>query len=93
MIALVRAGILGFFVLSIVFLLVQIYSRSVRRERLEKDWDGDPAHEGLTMAERDAYIQVGMAQYQTGLRRKLILLVYVVPMVTFGVIVYLVNAQ
>lgn len=93
MIALIRAGILGFFVLSAVYILVQIYSRSVRRERLEKDWDSDPTREGLTMADRDAYIQAGMAQYQTGLRRKLILLVYLVPMVTFGVIVYLVNAQ
>jgi Ca2+/Na+ antiporter len=93
MIGLVRAAVFGFLALSVVYVMVSIYSRSVRRERLEKEWDTDPAREGLTKAERDAYIATGMAEYQGGLRRKLIALVYVIPALAFGVIVYVVNAQ
>ena len=93
MLGLVRAAVLGFLALSVVYVLVSIYSRSVRRESLEKSWDSDPAREGLTMAERDAYIAAGMAEYKHGLRRRLIVLVYIIPAVAFGVIVYIVNAQ
>lgn len=93
MIGFFRAAIPGLILLSVVYVLVSIYSRSVRREKLEKEWDSDPAREGLTMAERDAYLQAGLKDYQNGLRRRLIALVYIVPMATFAVIVYLVNAQ
>ncbi len=93
MLGLVRAAILGFFTLSVIYVLVSLYSRSIRRETLEKEWDTDPAREGLTKAERDAYIETGMAQYRHGLRRKLIVLVYILPMLAFAVIVYFVNAQ
>ncbi len=93
MIGLVRAAVLGFLALSVVYVLVSIYSRSVRRERLEKSWDSDPAREGQARTERDAYIEAGMAEYKHGLRRRLIVLVFIIPAVAFGVIVYIVNAQ
>ena len=67
MIGLVRAAVLGFLALSVVYVLVSIYSRSVRRERLEKSWDSDPAREGQARTERDAYIEAGMAEYKHGL--------------------------
>ena len=84
---------MGFLALSVVYVLVSIYSRSVRRERLEKSWDSDPAREGQARTERDAYIEAGMAEYKHGLRRRLIVLVFIIPAVAFGVIVYIVNAQ
>lgn len=93
MIGLFRAAILGFIGLTLIYVIVGIYSRSVRRERLEKEWDSDPAREGLTTAERDAYISSGMDAYSHGLRRKLILLVYLIPAAVFAVTVYLVNTQ
>ena len=34
-----------------------------------------------------------MAEYKHGLRRRLIVLVFIIPAVAFGVIVYIVNAQ
>jgi hypothetical protein len=92
-IGLIRAAVLGFIALSVVFVMVSIYSRSVRREWLEKEWDGDPAREGESTAAREAFIQAGMVQYQGGLRRKLILLIYILPTLAFGVIVYIVNSQ
>jgi hypothetical protein len=74
MIGFLRAAVLGFIALSAVYILVSLYSQSVRRERLEKQWDSDPAREDLTKAERDTYIKAGMTEYHNGLRRKLIVL-------------------
>ena len=86
--------VVGWFVLlTVVYLTVSAYSASVRREKLEKEWDTDPAREGGTEAERAAFIEGGMDRYRHGLRRRLILLVYVVPMVAFAVIIYSINVQ
>lgn len=90
---LARIAVLEFIGLSVVYVMVSIYSRSVRREKLEKEWDTEPANEGAAPAEREAFIAAGMSQYEHGLRRKLIWLVYVIPMVVVAVIVYYVNVQ
>jgi hypothetical protein len=88
MIAIIRLAVFGFIGLSLIYLLVSIYSRSVRREKLEKLFDA-----GDVEGDRDAYIEAGMQAYRHGLRRKLILLVYVIPAVVVAVTVYLVNYQ
>lgn len=88
MIGLVQLLVFGFLGLSVVYILVSIYSRSVRRENLEKEYDA-----GGIEGDRDAFIDAGMIAYQKGLRRKLIWLVYIIPMVAVGVTVYLVNHQ
>jgi hypothetical protein len=93
MIGLLRAGVLAFVLLTVVYVLVSIYSRSVRREKLEDAWDSDPAREGAAQDERDAYINAGMAAYRSGLRRKLILLVYIIPMAVVLATVYAINYQ
>lgn len=91
MIGLIRLAVVGFVLLTVVYVLVSIYSRSVRRERLEKDWDTDPANEGRLPDERTAFIEAGMQAYRHSLRRRLIVLVYVVPLVAAAVTAYLVN--
>ena len=88
MIAIIRLAVFGFIGLSVVYLVVSIYSRSERREKLEKLFDA-----GDVEGDRDAYIEAGMQAYKHGLRRKLILLVYVIPAVVVAVTVYLVNYQ
>lgn len=88
MIGIIRLVVFGFIGLSVVYVLVSIYSRSVRREKLEKHFDA-----GGVEGDRDAYIHEGMVAYQKGLRRKLIWLVYIIPMVVVGVTVYFVNYQ
>ncbi len=93
MIGLLKALPLAFAALTVVYLLVSIYSRSIRREKLEKAWDTDPAREGAAKDERDTYIEAGMETYRHGLRRKLIWLVYVIPMAVALVTVYFVNYQ
>ena len=91
MIGIVRLLVFAFIGLSVVYILVSIYSRSVRREKLEKAWDTDPAHEGAAKADRDAYIADGMQVYEHGLRKRLIWLVYVFPAVAMALIIYFVN--
>ena len=93
MIGMIRAGILAFVILTVVYLLVSIYSRSVRREKLEKVWDTDPAREGAAKDARDAYIEAGMQAYRGSLRRRLIWLVYIIPMAVVMATVYAVNYQ
>jgi Ca2+/Na+ antiporter len=93
MIGLLRAAVLAFVLLSVVYIIVSIYSRSVRREKLEKDWDSDPDKLGAESSERDAYIKAGLNAYRHSLRRKLIVLVYIIPMAVVLATSYAVNHQ
>ena len=90
--AFVKLFVFGFIFLSVIYLSISVYSRSVRREKLEKRWDANPP-EGADAAARDAYIADGMAEYHSGLRRRLIALVYVVPTLVIAVILYITNAN
>lgn len=85
----VRLVVFGFLALSVVYLSLAFYSRSVRREKLEKAYDANPV-EGVT---RDEYVSKGIAEYNSGIRPKLLLLVYVVPTVVVGAIIYLTNSN
>jgi Ca2+/Na+ antiporter len=77
--------------LTVVYVLVSIYSKSVRRESLEKEWDTDPAREGMPTAEREAFIEDGMESYRHGLKRRLLWLIYIIPMIVFVIITTVVN--
>ena len=88
MIGLIRLAVFGFIVMTAAYFLMSVYSRSVERERLEKEWDGDPA-KGDDPEARDAYIETGLQGYEKSLRRKLIWLVYVIPTVIVLILVYL----
>ncbi len=72
--------------LTIVYFLVSIYSRSVRRERLEEQFDA-----GDRQGDRDEFIRQGLAAYDKGLRRKLLLLIYIVPLAAMFIIAAIVN--
>jgi len=80
MIGFLRLMVMGFAAMTVAYFIIGIYSRSVERERLEKEWDGDPENEGAAPDARDAYIEAGMRDYAHSLRRKLIWLVYIIPM-------------
>ncbi|WP_103332740.1 hypothetical protein [Pseudotabrizicola formosa] len=75
---------------AIAYWSLLIYSRSVRREALEKQWDADPP-EGATDAMRRAFIEEGMSAYEGSLRRKLLWGVVVLPFLAIGTLLYLVN--
>lgn len=85
--AFVRLVVGGFLILCVLYVCIMFYSRSVRREKLEGWWAEAPV-EGKT---REEYIAEGMAKYESGLRKKLILLVFVIPPVVVGTIIYFIN--
>ncbi len=77
--------------LTVLYVLVSIYSKSVRREKLEKEWDTDPAREGAPAVDRTAFIEAGMETYRHGSKRRLLWLIYIIPMIVFVTIIYYVN--
>jgi Ca2+/Na+ antiporter len=83
-----RLALVGFVVLTLVYWLVSVYSRSVRREALEKEWDAGPQD-----IDRATYVAEGLREYQHGLRRQLILLVYIVPAIVVPVLIYILNFE
>ena len=85
-----RLVFFGFLALGILYVCISLYSRSVRREKLENEWDANPP-EGATPDLRAAFINDGMAVYENGLRKKLILLVFIIPPFVVGTIIYLIN--
>lgn len=82
----IRMILLALAVLTVIYFLVSIYSRSVRREKLEKRFDA-----GGVEGDRDTYIAEGMAAYEHGLRKRLIWLVIILPLAAMAATVYFVN--
>lgn len=88
MIAIIKSVFFGFIGLSLIYWLVSLYSRSVRRERLEKEFDA-----GGVAGGRDDYIKAGMDHYEHGLRKRLIVLVYIIPALIVAVTVWFIDYQ
>ncbi|MFT3690161.1 hypothetical protein [Paenirhodobacter sp.] len=87
MIGFARLFVFGLVALTLLYWLVRIYGRSLRREELEKRWD---AVRGADLGPRETYIETGLAAYEKSLRRKLIWLVYIVPVTAMiGVIIWI----
>ena len=85
-VALARLIIVCFIVLTVIYLSLSLYSRSVRRTKLRQKWEED-----IRRGDRDAYVRRGLKIYDRSLRRKLLWGVYIVPVVTIAVVIYLVN--
>ncbi|OWU86198.1 hypothetical protein ATO6_04945 [Oceanicola sp. 22II-s10i] len=78
--------IVGFVILTVIYAAVSFWSRQVRRGKLRKRWeeDGRPG-------ELETYVEEGLEDYDDSFRRKLILLVYLVPLAAVATIIYVVN--
>jgi len=88
----VRLVLFGFIAMSVVYLSISVYSRSVRREKLENAWAEENAR-STDIAARDAYVEAGIKAYNKSFRPKLIGLVYIVPTVIVMAIVYITNTN
>jgi hypothetical protein len=86
MFALLRLGVIGFVVLTVIYISLSFYSRAVRRGKLEAEWD----EEGMS-GDKDAWVEEGLRDYDGSLRRKLILGVYIVPVTLVMLLIYFVN--
>lgn len=82
--------LIWFLVATVAYVALSVYFKSLRREHLEKQWDGAPP-DGAGVTERTDFIEAGMRSYHDSLRRRLILLVYVVPVIAVSIIIYIVN--
>ncbi len=86
MVAFARLAIFGFIALTVVYFCLSLYSRSVRKGKLE-EWYEEAGRPG----DRDAYIEAGLKEYEGSLRRKLIWGVYIVPVTIVIAIIYFTN--
>lgn len=88
MIALARLFLILFVAMTVVYVTVSLWSRQVRKRKLRAAWDAGDREYG---EERDLYVRRGLEDYDDSFRRKLILLVYVVPVAVITYIIYVVN--
>lgn len=88
MIALARLLLILFVGLTVAYVSVSLWSRKVRKGKLAEAWDEGDREYG---EDRDLYIRRGLEDYDDSFRRKLILLVYVVPVAVIAYIIYVVN--
>jgi len=88
----IKLVVFGFIGLTVIYFSVSLYSRSVRKERLENEFDAANP-EGGEPGARDAFVAAGLQAYDSSIRPKLIGLVYVVPTVVIGTIIYTINAN
>lgn len=86
-----RLAFVLYVALTAIYFLTSIYSRSVRREKLEKSWDTDPAREGSPAKDRTEFIELGMRAYEKGLKKRLLWLIYIIPTIGFMTTIYFVN--
>ena len=73
--------------LSVVYVVLSIWSRRMRRAKLAARWD---SKEVLTV-DRETFIERGLRKYDASFRRKLILGVYIVPLTLIALIIYVTN--
>jgi len=86
MLAWMRLLIFGLIALTALYVGISWYSRSARRKKMELDWE-----EAGRPGDRNAYIEAGMKQYEKSLRKRLIWLVYIVPVTLISGIIYVTN--
>lgn len=86
MAALARLMVVGFIVLSVIYVCLSLYSRAVRKGKLRAEW-----HEGPQEQSLDEFLDEGLAEYDVSLRRRLILGVYIIPVILVSVVIYLTN--
>jgi hypothetical protein len=88
MIALARLFLVLFVGLTVIYVSVSLWSRQVRKGKLRAAWDEGDREYG---DDKDLYVRRGLEDYDDSFRRKLILLVYVVPVAVIAYIIYVVN--
>lgn len=81
-----RMIILWLVVLPLVHWIVAVYARSVRREALEREFD-----DGGEAGTREEYIASGLQAYEHSLKKKILVLVYILPLMAVVAIAWAVN--
>jgi hypothetical protein len=88
MVGFLKLAVFGLLGLSVLYVTLSIYLRSLERERLEKEWDA-----GGIAGDRDGHIQRGLVAHRHGLRVKLLWLVYIIPIAVVTALVWILNFE
>ena len=89
--ALIRLAAVIFAIEALFYVLISLYMRSLRRERLEEIWDERHPDRRGDREERRVFVRRSMVGFEKTLRARLVALVFVVPTLAIAVIVYFVN--
>ena len=76
----------AFILLSVVYVWLSLRQRWRHRRELEEEFDA-----GDGDIPREDYIEQGMREYEHSLKRKLILGVYIVPLLVVAILIYVTN--
>ncbi len=82
----VRLLLVGFAVLSVLYVILSVRARVRCRRKLEREFDA-----GGINGTREAYIEAGMHRYDHSLGKKLLLGVYLVPLAGLIALIYVMN--
>lgn len=86
MIGILRLGVFLLIGMTIFYLLLRIYLRSLAKERLEKRYDARP-HAGS----RADFVAAGLRLYEKSMGRKLLWGVFILPLVVIATLIYVLN--
>ena len=87
MFAMLRLLVPLLIILTVIYGVVSIWSRMVRRRKLAERWDS----KDVLTVDRETFIERGLQKYDHSIRRKLILLIYIIPLTVIGVLIYVTN--
>ena len=93
MIALFRLIVLVLLLEAMFYLLLRIYIRSLRRERLEEIWAERHPDMAGNHALRDEFVRRAMVGFDRSLKSRLLWLVFILPTLAIMGIIYWVNWQ
>lgn len=82
----IRNIVLLLVVLTVTYLVLSASKRRKRRAELQDEYDASD-----TQQDKSAFIAKGMQEYQKSYRPKLILSVFLVPLMVFILLIYLAN--
>lgn len=89
---LIRIILIALVLMTVVYVLLSLYSRAQRREKLEGWFEEERAEDpSISPADKDEYVRKGLEDYDGSLRRKLILGVYIIPFALVIAIIYFTN--
>ncbi len=82
----IRLFLIAFAILTVVYFYLSIRQRWRVRRALEEEFDKDQPG-----GDRDEFVRQGLVEYETSLRRRLILGVYIIPLIIVATLVYVTN--
>ncbi len=66
-------------VLTVIYLALSLFKRWEERKRLNADFERQAQSDSGASKDREAFVQEGLRDYESSLRKKLLLGVYVIP--------------